>query len=335
MPLDYEERFRKLRSDTSPARWPASTHHRAPHKPFMLLTVMDLIAQEVIQTNFIEFNYDLLDVFDLYWTKTMGEDKPTNPVLPFFHLQSDGFWHLIPRSGKEQVLQSVTQIRTKGQLQEIVLGAKLDEALFWQMQDPQGRNRLRAVLIESYFAPELRPLVVNLGEITAEAFQYSFDLLSSANKRFRLGGKQRLRETGEEYKPEARSVAFRRIVVKAYNFTCAMCRIRVMTPEGRSAVVAAHIVPWSESYNDDPRNGLSLCGLHHWVFDEGLVTISDDHLMKVSMIVSPDAEGTEPLLSLAGRKLYLPEAPTLWPAEDALAWHRAHTFRNKTARRLL
>jgi putative restriction endonuclease len=175
---------------------------------------------------------------------------------------------------------------------------------------------------------------VDLGQITAEAFQYSLDLLNSARERFRLGGK-RLAETGEEYKPEARSVAFRRVVVKAYNHTCAMCRIRVMTPEGRSAVVAAHIVPWSESYNDDPRNGLSLCGLHHWVFDEGLAAITEDYLIRVSKTVSGDEGGTGPLLALSGQKLYLPEAPTLWPAEDALDWHRSNTFRKESAHRLL
>ena len=46
------------------------------------------------------------------------------------------------------------------------------------------------------------------------------------------------------------------------------------TPEGRTAVAAAHIIPWRYSHNDDPRNGMALCGLHHWTFDEGLVTIT-------------------------------------------------------------
>ena len=334
MTTDYETRFARLRSDTSPARWSELTRHRAPHKPLMLLTVMDLIAQGVVQTNFIEFNSDLLDVFDLYWTKIMGEDKPSNPVLPFFHLQSDGFWHLISTPGKEQILAAVTQIRTISQLHDLVLGAKLDDALFSEMQDSQPRNRLRAVLIQSYFAPELRPEIVALGEITTEAFQYSLDLLNCAKERFKLKGKG-LKETGEEYQPEARSVGFRRIVVKAYNYTCAMCRIRVVTPEGRSAVVAAHIVPWSESYNDDPRNGLALCGLHHWIFDEGLVTVAEDHTIKVSTVIPSENGGTEALHSLFGRKLHLPDPLTLWPSEDALAWHRTHRFRSVSARRLL
>ena len=37
--------------------------HRAPHKPFLLLTVMDLIAQGIITENFIEPSLDLLETF--------------------------------------------------------------------------------------------------------------------------------------------------------------------------------------------------------------------------------------------------------------------------------
>ena len=62
---DYLKAFSKLRSDTSTARWSAETNHRAPHKPFLLLAVMDLISLGIIQTNLIELKTDLMDTFDL------------------------------------------------------------------------------------------------------------------------------------------------------------------------------------------------------------------------------------------------------------------------------
>ncbi len=40
-------------------------------------------------------------------------------------------------------------------------------------------------------------------------------------------------------------------------------------------VDAAHILPWREYELDDVCNGLCLCKLHHWAFDEGLIRI--DH----------------------------------------------------------
>lgn len=57
---------------------------------------MDLIAQNIIKTNFIDLNAELMDAFDLYWIKVMGQEKDGSPILPFYHLQSDKFWHLVP-----------------------------------------------------------------------------------------------------------------------------------------------------------------------------------------------------------------------------------------------
>jgi predicted restriction endonuclease len=91
----YKAAFSKLRSDSSPSRWASVTNHRAPHKPFLLLSIMDLIAQGEITTNFFQFSAELMDTFDLYWIKVMGHDKESSPVLPFYHLKSDGFWHLV------------------------------------------------------------------------------------------------------------------------------------------------------------------------------------------------------------------------------------------------
>lgn len=36
---------------------------------------MDLVAQGEIKTNFIELNAELMDTFDLYWVKVMGQGK--------------------------------------------------------------------------------------------------------------------------------------------------------------------------------------------------------------------------------------------------------------------
>ncbi len=44
----------KLRTDSGKDRYTDITYHRAPHKPFLLLSVMDLIAQGRITENLIE-----------------------------------------------------------------------------------------------------------------------------------------------------------------------------------------------------------------------------------------------------------------------------------------
>ena len=50
----YLQKVANLRTDKARDRYPASTLHRAPHKPFLLLSVMDLIAQGVITEDFIK-----------------------------------------------------------------------------------------------------------------------------------------------------------------------------------------------------------------------------------------------------------------------------------------
>ena len=55
----YIKKISNLRTDKGKYRYPALTNHRAPHKPFLLLSVMDLIAQGIITKNFIEPSLDL------------------------------------------------------------------------------------------------------------------------------------------------------------------------------------------------------------------------------------------------------------------------------------
>lgn len=56
--------FAKLRTDRGRDRYPEITYHRAPHKPFLLLSVMDLIAQGRITENLIEPSYEPIETFN-------------------------------------------------------------------------------------------------------------------------------------------------------------------------------------------------------------------------------------------------------------------------------
>lgn len=74
------------------------------------------------------------------------------------------------------------------------------------------------------------------------------------------------------------SAKFRRDVRKAYNSTCVFCGLRLHASEEIRipGVDAAHIVPWSQYEADIIRNGLSLCKLHHWTFDQYLLALKFD-----------------------------------------------------------
>lgn len=67
---------------------------------------------------------------------------------------------------------------------------------------------------------------------------------------------------------------FRRRVREAYRTVCLVCgSYYPPTQFNASGVDAAHILPWSEYDLDEIYNGLCLCKLHHWAFDEAIIRI--------------------------------------------------------------
>lgn len=155
----YARRFAGLRRDVSRARWTEGTRNGAPHKPLLLLSVLDLFEQGRITTNLIELTLDLGELFTRYWARIMPPDRRGNLALPFFHLRSDGFWHLVPKPGKQSALEDATQIRSLTRLQDAVIGARLDDELYGLLQAQKPRDALRTVLIQAYFALEVSGII--------------------------------------------------------------------------------------------------------------------------------------------------------------------------------
>jgi putative restriction endonuclease len=108
---------------------------------------------------------------------------------------------------------------------------------------------------------------------------------------------------------------------------CAFCGVRMLTSDGRTAVDAAHIIPWSLNHNDDPHNGIALCGLCHWTFDQGLLGVSVKYrvLLSSELRITQNVPGH--LLTLEGRSIIGPQEQALWPHVEALNWHYQNIFR--------
>ncbi|MGB5990737.1 MAG: hypothetical protein WBG61_00305 [Desulfobacterales bacterium] len=63
----YLKSFSRLRTDKNRKHWSALTTYQAPHKSFLLLSIMDLITQGSITQNFIGPSFELVDTFNTYW----------------------------------------------------------------------------------------------------------------------------------------------------------------------------------------------------------------------------------------------------------------------------
>ena len=239
-----------------------------------------------------------------------------NIAMPFFHLSRESFWHLVPLPGKEPIVASGRRLQSNSLLTDTVRGALLDDDLYTLMCTEEPRNVLRGVLIETYFVPEAQQKLVEQGMINAQAFEYSELLLERARQEV----KESPGEEGE-YQPPVRDQGFRRAVITAYNHRCALCGIRMLTPGGHTAVAAAHIVPWSISHNDNPRNGMALCYLCHWTFDAGLVGVSPDYVVMTSPQLTTNRNVPGHLATLNGRGMLGPGERFLWPDTSSLKWH--------------
>jgi putative restriction endonuclease len=72
---------------------------------------------------------------------------------------------------------------------------------------------------------------------------------------------------------------FRSAILATYENRC--CITGISIPE---FLVASHIIPWSKDKKNrlNPHNGLCLNLLHDKAFDRGLITITEDYVIKLS-----------------------------------------------------
>jgi putative restriction endonuclease len=298
--------------------FPEFTKHKAPHKPLLLLAIMDMVKRGMITNKFIGITGELTELtllFTRYWRILMPVTRTSSIAFPFSRMNSEPFWELISTPGRQVTKVEINSISTVTQLRQLAIGANLDEELFMLMMNPESIAELTAALLRSCFSPEgARILVAEIGT-QQQAYQYSMEL-------------ERRAHGIEEDKSviclddSVRNQGFRRAIVSCYDHRCALCGVRIITPEGHTVVEAAHIKPWSKFKDDEVSNGMALCRLCHWAFDEGLMSVNDDYsvLLSRQMWAVPNTAGI--LLTLANRPINLPRDEIFWPDPSRLSWHR-------------
>ena len=130
--------------------------HERPHKPVMLLALLDLFDQGVIKENRITYSPELLELFGEYFDAVRSENDQPTPINPFFYLRGDGFWHHHPCPGQDAVLRALSGPPGIKAFQAISDYVFLDDELFALLRDPVARSQLRSVLINRYFADQRR-----------------------------------------------------------------------------------------------------------------------------------------------------------------------------------
>lgn len=121
---------------------------------------------------------------------------------------------------------------------------------------------------------------------------------------------------GRRYK---RARAFRNLVIEEYGGRCAICGCGLRLSSGATELEAAHVIPKSEKGVDDVRNGLALCRTHHWAFDNWLIGILPNGILRIAPIVSTLPQNVS-LLNYDGKHLLSPKNEQNAVHLDAILW---------------
>ena len=301
----YQRKFETLRIDR--------THGEpAPHKPILLLAVIDLMEEGAINENKIYPSPLLVETFLKYWY-LVRDDRP-RIEYPFKYLKSEKFWHLHAKEGQYEKLVKNREFNSFSQLAETIDYASLDEELFVYLQYLATREVLRYTIIQKYFLKHSELFRAAIDDSRDITFIENLLLDNAEMKGFDLS-----KEVADEKKRER---GFSRLVKRLYDFTCAACHYRIITANGEAAVDAAHIFPFKESFDDSIGNGISLCKLHHWAFDRGLFSINDNYKMIVAASFSESGNEHFSLHNLQSKTILLPKEKPFRPSISMLRWHR-------------
>jgi putative restriction endonuclease len=289
---------------------------KAPHKPILLLSVIELIEEGIIRENKIQISPELVATFQKLWLKLVPEDgwRPRF-FLPFFHLSSEEYWHLEMVDGAKVALTSSYSPKSLSSLRDSVKYAWLNDELFDLLINPHQREEVRSLLLLHYFPHRNYNSVSLKKERVQYLEQLEMDFLtgiaaSPPTKYFRM------------VETEARSVLFKTEVPKKYGFKCAISNHQLTAITDLQMIDACHIKPWSKTKDDSIQNGITLSPTLHRAFDRYLISIDENYRVVVSKAFTEEVTSPFSLRQFSGKRIFLPEKPEWYPSQEALAWHR-------------
>lgn len=263
---------------------------RAPHKPLLLLYALGRMQNG--ENRFIpyqEVKEKLTSLLIEYGPKRQSY----HPEEPFVRLSNDGIWDL----------NSPAEINTKNPnngylLKNHVSGGFKEEVYELLKNDSSLLKGMAEIILNTHFPDTIHD-----------------DILSSVGLDLEFGGKKR------------RDPNFRNKVLKAYEYSCAVCGFHVRLGNNLVGIEAAHI-KWHQAGGPDTEtNGIALCAMHHKLFDRGVFTLNEEKVF----LVADEAHGyngfNEWLMNFHGKQIRKPIHPDYLPSENFLHWHVKEVFK--------
>lgn len=189
--MDYTEAFKNLRTNNKYGR-------KSQHKAVLMLTVIELFEKNILTNNEIFYDDKLNSMFLKVWNRVLPKEPLFHPdaYLPFWYLQNDSFWHIVPKRGQEDILSLMRDNNVKpseAKLNDSVRCAELDEDLYFLMTLPSGRSSLKRVLLETYTSLSENE-IDKLSESMDNTIDYSATAMSEYEKILSQGNEDKATE---------------------------------------------------------------------------------------------------------------------------------------------
>ncbi len=313
----YLHIFSKLRRDTK--------FGGAPHKPILLLAVLELVRKGELYANRIEITPELVLEFKTIWSKLVVTPHTANFSLPFFHMKSEPFWRLVTNAGMTIPITSSNSIKSLGALKESVAFAEIDKDLFELMKDPVNHAVIEDALLDKYF-PETKSRFRTLendlfSQLEVQILQEDRESYSERIEEL----KKTLSKEQFEEEIFVRGGVFKREIPKIYEYQCAISGMHVESTSNAQLVDACHIVPFAISKDDTITNGISLSPNLHRAYDRGLITINNEYVVRISPSIR-EKDSPYSLRQFEGKRIILPSETRYYPSLENLTWHRKECF---------
>ncbi len=157
MALEIAGKLQRLKAEINSIRRGNYKGRVKPHKPLMLLAVLDLMNAGIITENRVTFDNTLKNKFQELFLIAHKEGDWCHPSEPFFHLRTAGFWFHKPCRGKEK---ACADLDTSGggsrRILENIEYAFFDPDSFMGLMDAEARWELLNFILQRFFQSQER-----------------------------------------------------------------------------------------------------------------------------------------------------------------------------------
>jgi putative restriction endonuclease len=272
---------------------------RAAHKPLLLLYALGHFQRHgdtPIAYSAVEERLSRL-------LREFGPPRTTSPAYPFHHLTRDDLWEVRTAAGGPSPGPLVGELRSSA-----ASGRLTGDLVRDLRRDPRLLPQLVRAILDANFEPSMHE------DICAEA--------GLALEAIEIG-------RPPEIAGRRRDADFRNRIMVAYEYQCAFCGYDGWLNGTAVGLDAAHVQWWAFDGPDDVANGICLCALHHKLFDKGVLGITRDRQIAVSVHYIGRSPTTRHLvLSLSGRAVGQPQNAFPTVEDDRIAWHTSEVFRS-------